>query len=63
MEQPRLREVRESKRMTISQLARQSGVSRNTIYRLEGTYGNVASLKTLEDLAKALGVPLTELLA
>jgi transcriptional regulator with XRE-family HTH domain len=60
--QTRLREVREAKGVRISHLAKLAGVSRNTIYRIEAGYGKCASLQTLEDLAKALDVPLTELL-
>lgn len=62
MGQTRLREVREAKGMCISHLAKRSGVSRNTIYRIEADHGKCASLQTLDKLAQALGVSLTDLL-
>lgn len=48
--------------MTISQLAKRSGVTRETIYRIEAGSGHRTALQTLEKLAQALDVPLTELL-
>ncbi len=51
----RLREVRESQFLTQGELAERSGVSRQTINRLEG--GEIEPrFKTIRQLAQALGV-------
>ena len=63
MGQPtRLRELREAQGVTISQLAKKSKVTRETIYRVEAGSGQRTALQTLDKLAHALGVTLVELL-
>lgn len=52
----RLREVRISKGMTQTELARKSGVSRVTIWAIESDDEYSVKTKTLEALATALGV-------
>jgi len=52
----RLRDIREQKAMSISELARASNVSRQTIYRLENEEEETANSKTLKALAAALNV-------
>ena len=52
----KLRDIREQKAMSISELARASNVSRQTIYRLENEEEETANSKTLKALATALNV-------
>jgi len=56
----KLKQIRESKGITISELARMSKVTRATIYRLENGDDYTANSKTLIALADALGVKVTE---
>ena len=56
----KLKQIRESKGITISELARLSKVTRATIYRLENGDDYTANSKTLKALADALGVKVTE---
>lgn len=56
----KLKQIRESKGITISELARMSKVTRATIYRLENGKDYTANSKTLIALADALGVKVTE---
>lgn len=49
-----LKKIRESKGMSISELARKAGLSRQTIYNIEGDQDRVIDSKTMEDLAAAL---------
>jgi transcriptional regulator with XRE-family HTH domain len=55
----KLKEIRESKNMTITQLAELSKITRQTIYRLENDEVDAANSKTLVKLANALGVDVT----
>jgi XRE family transcriptional regulator, aerobic/anaerobic benzoate catabolism transcriptional regulator len=57
-----VREIRRSRRLTRSGLAALSGVSERFIARIESGTGNV-SLERLNDLARALTVPLVSLVA
>ncbi len=57
-----LRRLRTKRRMSQQRLAAKSGLSREYVARLEIGQHN-PSLATLQKLAKALGVPVTELLA
>lgn len=50
-----LREQRESRGLSVSELARRSGVERTHLYRLEAGE-NAPTLTTLTKLAKGLGV-------
>ena len=57
----KLKEIRESKDMTISRLSHLSGISRETIYRLEAVPEvKTANTKTLSALADALGVKISD---
>lgn len=56
----RLREIREQKEMSLVELERKSGISRQTIYRLENEEENKARIPTLRALADALGVKVSE---
>ena len=55
----KLKEIRESKGLSISELSRLSNISRQTIYRLESGEDKVVNSKTLKALADALGVSMT----
>jgi transcriptional regulator with XRE-family HTH domain len=57
----RVKEWRERRRLTQEQLADKAGISRGFLARLE-TARHDPKLSTLEKIAKALRVPLTELL-
>ena len=56
----RLREIREKKKMSLIDLEKKSGISRQTIYRLECEEDETARIKTLRALAKALDVKVTD---
>lgn len=55
----KLKEIRESKGLSILELSKLSHVSRPTIYRLESGEDKVVNSKTLKALADALGVSMT----
>ena len=57
----RLREIRESKGMTVTALSRASGVTRQTIYRLEQEQDDTANSKTMKALADALDAKVTDI--
>ena len=57
-----LKEIREGRGMTISELSRESGVSRQTISYIEGGKRGT-SLEVLAKLAKALKVDVKDLIA
>jgi len=57
-----LRELRESKEMTQVDLAKKSGVAQGYISALEAGKKKTPGLDVLKRLARALGVPVTELL-
>lgn len=54
--QNKLREIREEKGMTVLELARKSGVTRQTIYNIESDVNASVSSKVMEAVAKALDV-------
>lgn len=56
----RLKDIRESKGFSVSELSRASNVTRQTIYRLENEKDDTANSKTLKSLADALGVKVTD---
>ena len=56
----KLKEIRESKKMSVSKLARLSGVSRQTIMKLENDEVDRTNLQTLKKLAEALSVRVTD---
>ena len=51
----RIKEVREAKRMSQSELAEKSGVSRGIIWALETDPNAITTTKTLVKIAQALG--------
>ena len=57
----KIKEVRESKRMTQEELAEKSGVSRGTISALENGSVRTTTTKTLFKLAKALGTSVDQM--
>lgn len=59
----RLREIREGKGMTVSELSKASGITRQTIYRLEEEKEDTANSKTLKALASSLGVSVMDFFA
>lgn len=56
-----LKEVREEKHMSQEELANKSTVSRTTISELENNKTDVITNVTLEKLAKALGLRVTDI--
>lgn len=56
-----LKEIREKKGVSISELARKSGLSRQTIYNIEGDPERVLDSKTMESIANALGVKVSKI--
>lgn len=56
----KLKEIRESKGLSITELSRLSNVTRQTIYRLEDGKDEVANSKTLRSLADALGIKVSD---
>lgn len=56
-----LKEIREKKGVSVSELARKSGLSRQTIYNIEGDPNRVLDSKTMEDIAAALGVKVSKI--
>ena len=57
-----IRRLREAQDMTQEQLAKKAGVTQGYIAQLESGLKKNPSLPTLKKLARALGVPVTELL-
>jgi transcriptional regulator with XRE-family HTH domain len=57
-----LKQRREEKHLTQAQLAHQVGVSQTYIAKLESGDKKNPTLDLLKNIAKALGVPVTELL-
>lgn len=53
--------MRFKRMMTMSELARRSGVSRTLIWRIETKPDNNTSEKTMMALAKALDMPVTKI--
>ena len=56
----KLKEIRESKGISITELSRLSKVTRQTIYRLENGRDEVANSKTLKALADALEIRISD---
>jgi transcriptional regulator with XRE-family HTH domain len=57
-----IRGLRDAKGLTQVELAKRAKVTRGYLAQLEAGYKTNPSLPTLRKLAKALGVPVTELL-
>lgn len=56
----KLKEIRESKGISVSELARVANITRQTIHRLENEIDNSANTKTLKSLADALDVKVSD---
>lgn len=61
VEELRLAEARKKAHMSVSELSRKSGVTRQTIIALESNRKGTTTLKTLNALASALNVNVTDL--
>ncbi len=57
----KLKELRETRALSLRELANEAGVGHNTIYRIEHGQGNVLP-RTVRRLARALGVEPRELM-
>lgn len=57
----KIKEMRQKKNMTQSELAEKSGVSRTTIYFLESGAKEQTTVDTLTRIAKALGVSVSDI--
>ena len=57
----RLKEMRYKRMMNMSELARRSGISRTTIWKLETQPDKTTTNKTMDALAKALDMPVTKI--
>ena len=57
----RIKEIRESKGMTQTELSEKAGVTRATIWKLETNDEEVTTSRTLAKIADALGVTIGEL--
>ena len=57
----RIKEIREQKKMSQSELAEKSGVSRGVIWALESNSNAVTTTKTLIQIAKALGTTVDDI--
>lgn len=57
----RIKEIRESKGMTQTELSEKAGITRATIWKLETGEEEVTTSKTLASLANALDVTIGEL--
>lgn len=57
----RIKEIRESKGMTQTELAEKAGVARATIWKLETDDAAVTMTSTLQKIAAALGVTLEDI--
>ena len=56
-----LRAAREARGISLSALARESGLARATVWKIESGRADVYTTKTMEKLAAALGVPASEI--
>lgn len=57
----KLKEMRFKRMLSVSELARRSGVSRTIIWKIETKPDNNTSEKTMMALAKALDMPVTDI--
>ena len=57
----RVKEFREKSKMTQSELAKRSNLSRATISRIENRYADVVNMTTLTRIATALGIEVESL--
>lgn len=59
--QYRIREIRESRHMTQTELAEKAGIARATIWKLETGEDETTTTKTLTSIATVLGVSVSDL--
>ena len=57
----KLKQVRRMKMLSMSELARKSGISRQTIHKLERGAEQSYTMRTLMKIAHALDTPVTEI--
>lgn len=57
----RLKEMRYKRMLTVSGLARRSGLTRATIWKIENDKAKNVKTGTMEALAKALDMPVTKI--
>ncbi len=57
----KIKELREKKKMSQEELAKEAGVSRTTLSNLENNVERATSTKTLLKIAKALGVTVDQI--
>jgi DNA-binding XRE family transcriptional regulator len=57
----KLKEMRYKRMMSMSELARKSGVCRSTIWKIETQPDNSPNERTMIALAKALNMPVTKI--
>ena len=60
--QNRIRDLRESRRMTQVELAKRAGISRATLSTIENETGKNTLTRTLDAIAEALGCEVTDLI-
>lgn len=56
-----LKAAREARGISLSALARESGLARATVWKIESGRADVYTTKTMEKLAAALGIPASEI--
>lgn len=59
---PRIVALREEKNMSLSELAREGGISKSLLHRIENQDGSNPELETLRKIARALEITVGELL-
>lgn len=59
--QYRIREIRESRHMTQTELAEKAGIARATLWKLETGEDEITTTKTLANIATVLGVSVSDL--
>ena len=59
---PRVASLREEQRISLSELARESGISKSLLHRIENQEGSNPELETLRKIARALKITVGELL-
>ena len=57
----RIKELREKRGITQTDLSNSTGIARATIWKLETGTNSITTTKTLEKIAEALGVTIEEL--
>lgn len=57
----KIREIRESRHMTQTELAEKAGIARATLWKLESGEDEITTTKTLANIATVLGVSVSDL--